>query len=760
MQSVVFWSLFFLVILSHCPFLYGAPSLSQCPDTNLGITGGRYILSKGYNDGSILRYICPEGFYPYPVKKRECDRGQWDPNPNKKPPVCKKITCPNPNVLENGAVQPVKPFYYVNDTTTYKCNSDYTFRGSATRVCQVNGKWSGGTPICSHNTDHCPDPGTPPGASREGHIFNIDDKVTYTCAKNLKLIGSKVRVCQDGGEWSGKEPECYADFTYDTPEEVAEAFSSSLKTTLTINEESETVQAGKKIRLEKGGKLDIYIALDASDSIDEEDFNKTKDVIKKLITKISYYEAFPNYEIIIFATDVTKVVNITDYKRKETTLKDVLTLLDNYNYGDKGQKSGTNIRKAYEAIRDSISFEKAHNKTAFDETQQVVIMFTDGIANMGGNPTPVVEEIRQTVFNNDEKRDKYLDLYAFGVGEDVEKGKIDEWVTKRDTHEKYFFILQDMEAVGKTLDEMIDESTSVSLCGLYKDYYDPDLRSTYRYTYPWLIKISITHESGTANCIGSLVTPKFILTAAHCFRFDDSPDKILLATPDYRDIGKLEVERFLLHPDYNIKKKAAENITEFYEYDVALIELKKSVQVSPDIRPICIPCTEETNGALQLSASDATCAKHREVLLNHDLVKAHFITHHLEKRGQKPKQDVQIRQGHQRDGCFNQAEKILKIDQEKSKKMITDNFLCTGGASQNYIDDVTCSGDSGGATFVERNRLIQVGVISWGLEDTCVTSGDRIDTRDFHVDLFDPKVRDFLQDYLGDEDIDTPLHFL
>ncbi|KAF5908920.1 Bardet-Biedl syndrome 1 protein, partial [Clarias magur] len=628
---------------------YGAPSPSQCPDSNLAITGGHYILSKGYNDGSILRYICSEGFYPYPVKKRECDRDQWDPKPSKKPPVCKKITCPNPNVLENGAVQPVKPLYYVNDTTTYKCNSDYTFRGSATRVCQVNGKWSGGTPICSHNTDHCPDPGTPPGTSREGHIFNIDDQVIYTCAKNLKLIGSKVRVCQDGGEWSGKEPECYADYTYDTPEEVAEAFSSSLKTTLTINEETETnktVQAGKKIRLEKGGKLDIYIALDASDSIEEEDFITSKEVIKKLITKISYYEVAPNYEIIIFATDVTKVVNITDYKRKETTLKDVLTLLDNYKYEDKGQKSGTNIKKAYEAIRDSISFEKAHDKLTFDKTQQVVIMFTDGIANMGGNPTNVVNEIRQTVINNDEKRDKYLDLYAFGVGDDVEKGKIDEWVTKRDNHDKYFFILKDMKAVGETLDEMIDESTSITLCGLYKDYYDPDLRSTYRYTYPWLIKISITHEHGTANCIGSLVTPRFILTAAHCFRFGDSPDRILLVAPNAKDTKLPEVERYIPHDRYNVGQKEAEGISEYYEYDVALIQLKSSVKVSPDIRTICIPCTEETNGALLLSAKDGTCEKHREMLLNSNLVKAHFITNKF-KNGYDPKRNVQIRQGHQ-----------------------------------------------------------------------------------------------------------------
>lgn len=49
-------------------------------------------------------------------------------------------------------------------------------------------------------------------------------------------------------------------------------------------------QVGKKIRLDKGGKLDIYIALDASDSIEEEDFNKAKKVIKKLITKVYDYK--------------------------------------------------------------------------------------------------------------------------------------------------------------------------------------------------------------------------------------------------------------------------------------------------------------------------------------------------------------------------------------------------------------------------------------------------------------------------------------
>ncbi|XP_060746788.1 complement factor B-like [Tachysurus vachellii] len=753
MQTVLFWSSFFLVILNHCPFLNGAPSISPCPDNNLNITGGIYTLSKVNNHEIILRYICEEGFYPS-VKKRVCFRGQWNPKPTKKLAECKKVTCPNPNVLENGDVQPFKRSYVVNDTTTYKCYSDFTFRGSATRVCQPNGKWSGGTPICSHNNNHCPDPGIPPGmTNREGHIFDIDDKVTYNCQKDLKLIGSKVRVCLDGGYWSGKEPECYADFTYDTPEEVAEAFSSSLKTTITMHEESE--QTGKKINLDQNGKLDIYIALDASDSIDEADFNKAKEVIKKLINKISYYEVRPNYDILIFSTDIKHIVNMTDFKRKNSKLLDIFKSLDNYNFEEDRKKTGTNIRKAYESIRNSISFEKENNKKDFPVTQHVVIMFTDGIANMGGDPKPVVDEIRQTVQDGKEDREIYLDLYAFGVGSDVEKEKIDEWVTKRYNNEKYFFMLQDLQKVEETLDEMIDESTSMPLCGLYKDYTEK------RPSYPWMISITVTHENNVGtNCVGSLVTPRFILTAAHCFKFDDDVKKInLLAHNSKAKSLGVPVEKVHLHPGYNITGKKKQQINESYEYDVALIQLKQSVKISPDIRTICIPCTVETNRALQLSDT-MPCVKQREMLFNSDLVKANFIKHDLVTKPPKnPKQHVLIKK--EKGDCLLQAQKVLNIAEETAKLMITENFLCTGGVTKNSIDEITCKGDSGGPIFLESNRLIQVGVISWGLMDICSNvDKQKEDARDFHINLFDQKVQEFLEKHLGNEDIDTPLHFI
>ncbi len=47
-------------------------------------------------------------------------------------------------------------------------------------------------------------------------------------------------------------------------------------------------QQGKKITMDKGGKLDIYIAVDASDSIDEDDFQNAKTTIKLLLDKVCW----------------------------------------------------------------------------------------------------------------------------------------------------------------------------------------------------------------------------------------------------------------------------------------------------------------------------------------------------------------------------------------------------------------------------------------------------------------------------------------
>uniref|UniRef100_A0A8C1PA12 C3/C5 convertase n=1 Tax=Cyprinus carpio TaxID=7962 RepID=A0A8C1PA12_CYPCA len=733
-----------LILAMICPLIAGRSFYSSCPKENLNITGGTFVLSKGYSHGSLLRYICPNGYYPS-VQSRLCQEGHWtSKTKTRKTPECKKITCPNPCVFENGEVIPYKDKYYVNDTTTYSCRSDCTFRGSAVRVCKPNGKWSGSTPVCECDSDHCPDPGVPPGSSRTGNMFNIGDKVTYRCESPLTLIGSKVRVCLDGGQWSGTEPQCYADFTYDTPKEASEAFSSSLKSSLAVSQQYEKEdQQGKKITMNQGGKLDIYIAVDASGSIYERDFENAKTTIKMLIEKISYYPVSPNYEILIFATYVTRIISMRDFKNNEDArnLMNILKELDDFNYEHIGEHTGTNIAKVYTTIFQSMKIEELNNATAFSESQQIIILFTDGQANMGGDPKRKVNPIKHLVTKNDPMRERNLDLYVFGVGDDVYLEYINGLVSQRD-QEKYFFKLRDLTEVQDMFDDMIDESTSVGLCGIVWEGLENKRRA-----FPWLAQINIQVSS---NCMGSLVSSSYILTGATCFKEGDTPDKIIVKLEKGLVV---KVKKYTLHPKYNPKAKQHIGIQEYYEFDVALIQLEKAVEMSFNLRPICIPCTKETNGALKLSESEGTCRKHEEILLNNELVEAAFTSDMDNDNSPKYIKNIMIKLGKYRDACVEDAKKAEGLNVKNAREVVTDNFLCSGG-NEPKTDDVACKGIF---LFPFENIKLKT------LKDVCREKRSFIsdaDSRDYHSNLFSEEIRSFLKDHLENDRIGQPLTFL
>lgn len=46
----------------------------------------------------------------------------------------------------------------------------------------------------------------------------------------------------------------------------------------------------------------------------------------------------------------------------------------------------------------------------------------------------------------------------------------------------------------------------------------------------------------------------------------------------------VKVEKYILHPDYNITAKQHMGIKEYYEFDVALIKLKNAVTMSVNLR--------------------------------------------------------------------------------------------------------------------------------------------------------------------------------
>ncbi|XP_077597411.1 complement factor B-like [Stigmatopora nigra] len=756
MKLSVFW-FGWMVLLC---LLMGGQVCGNCTEDNMQITGGHYTLTKGLNISSMLIYHCPEGFYPYPIKKRVCQlNSEWKEEPSiTRPQTCRVVECPNPFVLMHGSVNPPQEKYFVDNETTYECYSGYTLRGSDRRVCLPNGKWSGSTPICSRDSgSDCADPGIPAGALRTGNSFGLDDKVKYSCNGNMFLVGSPERVCLENGQWTGIEPACYYDYTYDTPLEVSEAFGSSIKGSLTTLEPTDDTQEGRKIRISKTGKLNIYIGVDISESIEEKYFIGARDTVNKLITKISSFPISPNYEIIFFSSDIFEVVNILDFLDGTVQLNHVKAQLEMFKTGSKNT-AGTDLNLAFETFWNRMAIIKQRTgEDGFKEHRHVIILFTDGAYNMGGAPDTTVEKIKHMVYMDPNYKKKellradYLDIYIFAIGAEVFDDDLKHLVVGLGG--QHYFRMKDIKKLQKTFDEIIDEDEVKGTCGLHKDYETTKGRENY----PWSAQVVVQNGGRVMRCMGSLVTPMFILTAAHCFTFEDLPKHVMVDIDDGQGRTK-RVKNFFLHPKFNISAKVNEGVKEFYDYDVALIQLKEFVKISTLVRPICIPCTQETSDGLKL-VGESTCAQQEQLLLK-NMEKLTFLT----RRGRwVDEKHVHAKLGDNRDECIRHALDAPGITTNNPLVPVTENFLCTGGRAP-LRDHIACTGDSGGAVFKNyEHRTVQIGLVSWGTQNLCKGGGvveSQENSRDFHINVF--RVVPFLKSILGNDNQNdyAPLEFL
>ncbi|KAL0966315.1 hypothetical protein UPYG_G00293790 [Umbra pygmaea] len=756
MRPAISWN--FLYCLLLCTFTVYSSEVGVCSTDGMSIQGGKYSLSNGLNVGSELLYHCPDGYYPYPNPMHRCaGPNRWSPKLREQGSECRVVTCPDPSELRNGMVSPVLSIYVVGNHTTYECFDGYTFYGSASRVCQSNGKWSGDTPICDYGSGHCRDPGIPPGAKRNGNLLDIGDRVTYECSLGLMLLGSKERTCLEDGHWSGTEPSCYKKHYYDTPEEVSKYFSTSLENRLAISgldDNMDGQQVQKSIQMRQGGKLHIYIALDTSGSIGQKNFTLAKECVQALINQISFFEITPKYEILGFASEVTEIVDIFS---PASHSDEVLKNLNDFTYG-KSKGMGSNLSKALKKILEKMSVFKERKE--LQDTHQVILVFTDGKTNMGGSAEPIVIQIRDLMkkIHGEQNWQEYLDIYFFGVGADINEQEINKLVSKKNS-EKHFYKLRTDRELTYVFKMIIDESNSVGLCGLSWDHGKDDFTATKRQKYPWVVKISAMVGNEWKYCMGALVSPRFVLTAAHCFK-ENQTDEIRVSIFGQEDI-KLEWDQVIIHPEYDVYKKKDKGVDEFYDYDVAILNLKSDITISKENRPICIPCTVSSIRAAGLHSS-TTCKAQEEFLLDKNLVPASFMS---EKKRNMVEKEVKIKLKDMRESCIKDALKAENGTIKNYIEAVTENFLCTGGI-QPKVEHVACKGDSGGALYLtNQKRRIQVGVISWGVADLC--KGDKHPqtsteiSRDYHINLF--RMQKFLKDHLGEKNFVTdyePLKFV
>ncbi|KAG3289136.1 complement C2, transcript variant X2 [Ictidomys tridecemlineatus] len=661
------------------------------------------------------------------------------------------VRCPAPVTFENGVFTPRLGSHPVGGNLSFICENGFTLRGSPVRHCRPNGMWDGETAVCDNGAGHCPNPGISVGAVRTGSRFGLGDKVSYRCSSNLVLTGSSERECLGNGVWSGTEPICRQPYSYDFPEDVAPALSISLSHVLgaTNPTQKKKENLGRKIQIQRSGHLNFYLLLDASQSVSKDDFEIFKKSAFLMVDRLFSFEVNVSVAIITFASRPKTIMSILSDKSRDVT--EVLYSLQNANYKDHENGTGTNIYEALNSVYIMMNNQMQRLgivTSAWKEIRHAIIILTDGKSNMGGSPKPAIDNIKEIV-DIKQNRNDYLDIYAIGVGKlDVDWKELNELGSKKDG-ERHAFILQDPQALHQAFEHMLDVSKFTdTICGVG----NMSANASDQERTPWHVTIKPKNNEA---CRGALVSDQWVLTAAHCFHNakDHSLWRVNVGDPNSQWGKEFLIEKVEISPGFDVYAKKDQGIQEFYGDDIALLKLAQKVKMSTHARPICIPCTVEANMALR-RPQRSTCQDHETELLNQQSIPAHFVALNGSKL------NINLKTGEERSDCI----KVVSQDKKKFpnlmdvSEVVTDQFLCSGTQE----DDNPCKGESGGAVFLERRfRFFQVGLVSWGLYNPCFGATNKNSRkkpphgtpppRDFHINLFrlQPWLRQHLEGVLN-----------
>lgn len=137
------------------------------------------------------------------VSRRLClEDGTWGHDK----PVCKEITCAEPNLTDHLIVNEADRS--VGSVAKFACPKGRFLVGNDTRQCQQNGQWTGKAAICKAiDCDR-------PISIENGRVIVINESTLYGgsaeyhCVPNYNRIGPYLRKCMEDGKWSGTEPRC------------------------------------------------------------------------------------------------------------------------------------------------------------------------------------------------------------------------------------------------------------------------------------------------------------------------------------------------------------------------------------------------------------------------------------------------------------------------------------------------------------------------------------------------------------------------
>uniref|UniRef100_A0A8C2WGD8 CUB and Sushi multiple domains 3 n=1 Tax=Cyclopterus lumpus TaxID=8103 RepID=A0A8C2WGD8_CYCLU len=176
-------------------------SMINCGDPGVPANGLRY--GEDFTIAQNVSFQCQPGYQMEEDGSplRTCTHNAtWSGNM----PMCTAVTCPPPPAISNGVLQGSD--FEWGSSVSYSCSPGYELSFPAVLTCVANGTWSGMLPQCLPK--FCGDPGTPAAGFREGRSFIYQSEVSFSCASPLLLVGTATRLCESDGTWSGTHPRC------------------------------------------------------------------------------------------------------------------------------------------------------------------------------------------------------------------------------------------------------------------------------------------------------------------------------------------------------------------------------------------------------------------------------------------------------------------------------------------------------------------------------------------------------------------------
>ncbi|XP_014892814.1 CUB and sushi domain-containing protein 1-like, partial [Poecilia latipinna] len=168
----------------------------------------RQVLSSGphrYSFQTVVTYRCNPGYYLLGTSSISCQGdGTWD----RSLPKCLLVLCDRPSMPPYAQISGDRRT--VGSVIRYSCMGQRGIVGNTTRMCQLDGQWSGSPPHCSGESNGlCGDPGVPVHGIRLGDEFTVSSVVRFSCEPGYVLKGSPERTCFSNGTWMGTQPECH-----------------------------------------------------------------------------------------------------------------------------------------------------------------------------------------------------------------------------------------------------------------------------------------------------------------------------------------------------------------------------------------------------------------------------------------------------------------------------------------------------------------------------------------------------------------------